>query len=748
MEDEEEYEDENLYHKINIARKIFKFSLILILIIVIYNLRDKDITKENDFNLNQNNEQNKTIQNKSLIIDVNNINNKNNTNNNNDNNNNDNNTTKNNNNNNDKINSDNQTQINIIPNITNIINGELIKISTYNHISYQNYPSDFQKVVYFNMPSFNYSFSNIFNKTKFEYNIGIYDEKGNLYSPSNLTLHYDLKFICFMEIPNLNQTIYSIANNYENKYINCKEYFNLGEEVKYGIRIYNQKSFLILYLPSENIINYDDINHTNDNMFDPDKIKQDYISSYKEAFTNAANKSYYLKREYLRPPNLDLRRNNASFDENWNFNNFYNDYFCFCVGDKCFEKEVTKQCKYLFYMTIIEKYKNLYPKTEYVFADFIFNYLSSDDAYPIFQEMIEQHYPAHYITENQQIIDKYCPNDIYLDECEPIIYVNTKIYIDYADSIEKYLTLILKTKAFITCRSTDSNKVGFLLYMIDYITYIAIGHGVCYFKDYLFSNRRIYGPDMNDKVLIPPSEPLIAIAVKFGWNIDNIIKINLPKWDKYDGNNKVIIENYNNNIANNSILIMFTYRMTRIAWNYNMSQYYFENITKLIFNERLQKELKENNITLYFSLHRMVNPGYQKKYKQKLKQYNNVKVLQQNSLSECLSKTNLVITDFSSILFDLMYRNKPFIIYLPDGDDPLIDQLYTPDYINLIKRMNNREFNIANICNNVEETVDKIIYYIKNKFQIDRELKKFFDYIGLKNEGSNIQKFIDYLTAL
>jgi len=714
MEDEEEYEDEYLYKKINLARKIVKFSIIAILFIVSYNLRDKNKTKENILNLKENNKKNNTIPN--------------------------NNSNYNNSNNIDKF------QTNII-NVTNIINGDRIKISEYNNITYQN-NFDFPKVVYFNMPFINYSFSNKFNKTKLEYNIGIYDEKEKRQSPSDLTLHYDLKFICFMEIPNINKIIYSIANNHKNKYINCKEYFNLGENIKYGIKIYNQKSFLMIYLPFENIINYDDVNHTNDNMFDPYKVKQEYISSYNETFTNALNKSYYLKREYLRPPNFDLRRNNATFDEDWNFNNFYNDYFCFCVGDKCFDKEVTKGCKYKFYMTIIEKYKNLYPKTEYVFADFIFNYLSSDDAYPIFQEMIEQHYPAHYITENPQIIDKYCPHDIYLDECEPIIYVNTKIYSNYADSIEKYLTLILKMKAFITCRSTDYNKVGFLLYMIDYITYITIGHGVCYFKDYLFSNRRIYGPDMNDKVLIPPSEPLIAIAVKFGWNIDNIIKINLPKWDKYDGNNKVIIEQYNNNIANNSILIMFTYRMTRIAWNYNMSKYYFENITKLIFNERLQKELTENNITLYFSLHRMVNPGYQKQYKQKLKQYNNVQVLQQNSLSECLSKTNLVITDFSSILFDLMYRNKPFIIYLPDGDDPLIDQLYTPDYINLIKRMNNREFNIANICNNVEETVDKIIYYIKNKFQIDGELKKFFDYIGIKKEGSNIQKFIDYLTSL
>ena len=138
--------------------------------------------------------------------------------------------------------------------------------------------------------------------------------------------------------------------------------------------------------------------------------------------------------------------------------------------------------------------------------------------------MINQNYPAHYLTQNKNIIRRYCEN---IENCESIIYVDIPKYINYADCVEKYLTLILKTKAFITCRSTDYHKIGFLLYKTDYITYITVGHGVCYFKDYLFSDTRIYGPDMNDKVLIPPSEPLISIALKYGWKIENIIKMML-----------------------------------------------------------------------------------------------------------------------------------------------------------------------------------------------------------------------------
>ena len=746
MEDDEEYDDE-IYYKFYLYLKFFKIIILLLTIFIIFKLRDVDKKDKDYINITiTNKSNNKSFNSRNensgddLNITINGIQNI------------TNNSTK------DFYSNTYEIQniaqniigiddnVNIYEeeNISNIFNGNLIKISNY-YYSKNPYLLDFFKILtYFNITYINYTISPKFNRTKLEYILGIYDKDKKLNSPSDLTLYHNFRFICYITIPEINKTIYSIPNNYENKYIKCIEYFDYGENITFGIRIYHKQINLTLNFSSENILDYNDTNNINDSLFDPEIIEQEYNKSFHEIHKYNTGKTYYLKRAYFKSPNFDLRRDNFSESGNWTFDNFYNDYFCYCIGNNCFKK-VTQECKYLFYLTIVDKYKNLYPKTEYIFSDFIFNHLSSDDAYPIFQEMIKQNYSAHYLTENKKIIYRYCRD---FENCNSIIFVNVRTYLDYADAIEKYLTLILKTKAFITCRSTDYHKVGQLLYKSGYITYITVGHGVCLFKDYLFSNQRIYGPDMNDKILIPPSKPLISIALKFGWKLENIIKINLPKWDKYDGNNKEIIENYVNNINNNSILVMFTYRMTKIAWNLEMSEFYFENITKLIFNERLQTELHKNNLTLYFSMHRMVNPGYQKEYKKKLQQHENIKILPQSALSECLSKTNLVITDFSSILFDLMYRGKPFIIYLPDGNDPLINNLYTPDYINLIHRMNKREFNITNICDTVEETVDKIIYYIKNKFTVDGELKKFFDYIGIKHEGSNIQKFIDYLVTL
>ena len=68
-----------------------------------------------------------------------------------------------------------------------------------------------------------------------------------------------------------------------------------------------------------------------------------------------------------------------------------------------------------------------------------------------------------------------------------------------------------------------------LFYNIEYISYTCVGHGVCYFKYFLYDENRIYGHKKNDKLLLPPSDKIISIAKKYGWNEKNIIKMNFSK---------------------------------------------------------------------------------------------------------------------------------------------------------------------------------------------------------------------------
>ena len=46
--------------------------------------------------------------------------------------------------------------------------------------------------------------------------------------------------------------------------------------------------------------------------------------------------------------------------------------------------------------------------------------------------------------------------------------------------MEKYLNLFLKLKVVVSGRGTTFNTN--LIYNIEYITYVCVAHGVCYFK--------------------------------------------------------------------------------------------------------------------------------------------------------------------------------------------------------------------------------------------------------------------------
>ena len=593
------------------------------------------------------------------------------------------------------------------------------------------------KDIYFNSTYIKYYYSFHFSMIKIEYSIGFY-EKNNLLLPSNFSLLKKMNVICHFQIINNNKYIDSIANINNNKYFKCIEFFNMNEKIKFGIKIWlinedKKKKFKNFYF-SSNRQNYKIFKYKNDNIFNPLFINAEYYSIIKKFTIQKLNETFKLKKLYNHFPLYSLKRNIEIYEEEWIFKNIFNHYFCYCKGVNCLISKIPQNCKYYFYMNIIDKNRNIYKKTDFLFIDYIFEDQSSDDAYPIFQIMEEQGFSVHYITEKKDIYNKFCFKN---NECQKIIPMDKENYILYGDFLEKYLLLILKLKAVISCKLKAVNFISILFYNLEYITYISIGHGICYFKEYLYSENRLYGKKMNDKILIPPSNKIISIAKKYGWEDENIIKYNLPRWDKYN--------NYNGNISNNSIFIMFTWRSIRK--NKKISPYYLKNIISLLTNYKLIKILRSKNITLYFSFHRFFIYKYINSYKSILKKNKYIKIIGQNEISNILSEASLVISDFSSIIFDIMYKRKPFIIYIPDGNDENIKEIYSKEYYELITSMKNGSIQFENKFFTLNETLEKIIYYIKNNFHLEAKLDNFYDSFELR-KGNSIDKLIQYLNNL
>ena len=562
-----------------------------------------------------------------------------------------------------------------------------------------------------------------------EYNIYFTDKHKNSIIPSNLALYNDFHIICHSKLKN---SLYldSLTNIYKN-YFSCFEYFHINHKIKLGIKIYtNNNKYKKFFFYNDKNINYNNIKFVYDNKFNPSYINLNYLNLSRDINQNN-NDSHPLKKLFFSYPNCNCKYRIQESKNNWIFNNIYNNYFCFCLGENCLYQNIPQECKYKFYLNIIDKNRYLYNKTHYLLADFLYGNRAPGDAYLVFKEMIKQNISAHYVTERKEIFNQYNSSN---NEDLIIIPINNNQYNITGDSLEKYLNLFLRLKAVIS--GAEFYSIYNIFYFIEYINFICLGHGVNYFKPFLYNDY--YGINRYNTIILP-SDKIIQIAKIYGWDDDNIIKIGLPRWDifdQYSKNNKFLAEKENKSI-NKSIFIMFTWRA--LKKNKDISSYYFNNILKILNNIELNTALQNNNITIYISLHHNLL-----KNKDLFYSNNHIKYTKQEEILECLCNSSLILSDFSSVIFDFIYQYKPFIIYIPDSDDQNITNIYTQDYVDVINSLKNDSIYFENKFFSIKDTLKKIIYYINHNFKIEKKLKKFYDIFNFKGKN-HINNLINYL---
>ena len=592
-----------------------------------------------------------------------------------------------------------------------------------------------QNKIFFFINNLTYLFSIKYNKIEIRYHIHFFNKK-NLIKPSDLALLYGLHIICYMNSQDNLTNINILPYIFQNKEFNCIQYLSLYEKnFQIGIKIYlKNREIKIIYIFKDNIINFNNLNYKNDDLFDPLLIKNKFLN-YSTRTKEIENNKIFpvnigLKKFYIENPICSDLFNSSLKENLWIFKNVYNNYFCFCKGYYCFYSNISETCKYRFYLSIIDKNKDLYEKTDFLLADFFFNGTSSDDAYPIFEEMIRINISAHYMDQKASLYNKFCGQEKYCLKIIPV--VNNNILID-GDFLEKYLDIILRLKAVIA--GSEFLSFNNIFKEIDYISYINLGHGVKYFKSFLYKDYS--SKERYNKILLPPSNKIISLAKKYGWEENNIIKNCLPKWDKYNNfRDNILANSFSKN--EKSIFIMFTWRIMK-SNNNNISPYYLKNIINLINNIKLNEALKKNDITLYFTLHHMLI-----NYKEKIKINKLIKFIEQNQIYDCLIKTNLLITDFSSVIFDMIYQRKPYIIFIPDLEDPNIKNNYIQGYYDIINGLKNGSIYFLNKYLKLNQVINKTLFYIKNDFLIDLKLSNFYDSFEFNCKNST-KNFINYL---
>ena len=95
--------------------------------------------------------------------------------------------------------------------------------------------------IYLTITDLNYTYSKKNRLIEIIYFITFFDINYHLIKPSHLALLYNLGIFCNFYSLETHENIYSIANIHENRDFYCVEYSKIGEQSKFGIKIYKIK---------------------------------------------------------------------------------------------------------------------------------------------------------------------------------------------------------------------------------------------------------------------------------------------------------------------------------------------------------------------------------------------------------------------------------------------------------------------------------------------------------------------------
>ena len=162
---------------------------------------------------------------------------------------------------------------------------------------------------------------------------------------------------------------------------------------------------------------------------------------------------------------------------------------------------------------------------------------------------------------------------------------------------------------------------------------------------------------------------------------------------------------------------------------------FIDTITKLVLNEKLVKYLKENNIKFKLCVHQFFDAKKLETIYEKFdKDVFDIVTPAKIDVMDELAKSELLITDFSSVGFDFTFLNKPVILFGPDFDEYSKER----DFYCTKEELKD------NMFLDIDKLVDKLVSgkYEINKFFRSRLPKEIdHDYV-LK--GKHIMDMYDY----
>ena len=254
---------------------------------------------------------------------------------------------------------------------------------------------------------------------------------------------------------------------------------------------------------------------------------------------------------------------------------------------------------------------------------------------------------------------------------------------------------------------------------------IALKHGI--FKNlhpnYFKENAHL------DLICCGAKPELEFIQKEFGYEQDVVKYTGLARFDNlFDCDTK------------NEILLMPTWRMPfdKMSIDDFKKTVFFQEWEKLLTNEKFIYECKKRDLTIVFYLHPKLN-RFSTTFN-----FPNVVILKSDAkigIQESLKSCKMIITDYSSVFFDIAYMLKP-CIYFQFDEDTFNKDHYQKGYFDY------RRDGFGDVCTNVNEVINELKNILKNNFILSSKYSKRANEFFVLRDNRNCERIYNSIKEI
>lgn len=215
----------------------------------------------------------------------------------------------------------------------------------------------------------------------------------------------------------------------------------------------------------------------------------------------------------------------------------------------------------------------------------------------------------------------------------------------------------------------------------------------------------------------------------FGYNNNEVQYTGLARYDDLDDSK-----------VKNQILFMPTWRRELMGLSDEefINSDFFRNWNDLLNSSKILEICREKSIKIKFYIHYSLQ-----KYSHLFSNSDLVEIVvfDKEEVHDLLKESKMLVTDFSSVYFDIAYLNRPIVFFQFD-EKTFFDAHYGKGYFDY------RKSGFGPVCNSIDETIGFLKKNICSNFKVDDDTTKSFNSYFIFRDNKNCERIYNQILKL